>query len=808
MGNRIRFDKACGGAVAAFWLAVSTAWSQGFLVKDGKPCAEIVIAEKPARMTKLAAAELQNYVEKISGAKLSVVTAPTQGCPARIFVGQSAHTKVTAEGLTDGAFRMVSGPDWLALVGTDTDFTPREPYAKSAADRPRVQKEWDALTGSRWGSTTFSVFKGYNAALGVWSQDERGSLNAVHEFLRSLGVRWYMPGDFGEITPKLKTIALPQVNKTVRPDFAIRDMSFYGKPFVFASPEEVMWQMRLGLSSKEGLGGHGIHYVINHPNTKTAHPEYYLLAGGKRDTETRGAGRPCLSSPGLMKSNVEFAQAVFKIYDSDCVSVMPTDGYVSICQCDLCKGKDTPDRGFEGRLSDYVWAYVNGVAKEVYKTNPDKKISCYAYTSYLLPPEKIEKLSPNIIVGICQWRSGFYNTETRDMYRKLRKDWLAKMPSPGIFIWEYYLHGRPGRAYEGLPAVFPRLIADDLRSLKGICRGEGIEVYRTMSKAVDPDPALATNHLNCYVTARLWWDVTQDLDAMLDEYYRLFYGPAAGQMKAFIEYAETNWMKAMKDAAIIDKLSDLLSSAQKAAGDTIYGKRINLIAEYTKPLKQKRDQLAKGRDDAPKARAYPRYGVTPKMDGKLDDPFWQGMAVYGLSDLITGKKVKNPTTFRIALANNSVYFGIECMDSDMKGINIGAKDNEDMNLWNGDAIEILLETQTHCYYQIAIGPSGAIVDADRKERIDTRWSSQAKVAVSRGDKSWTLEVEIPVAGDTQEEVDALNGVSGRLPSGAHPWYFNVCRQRIRENDREFSAFSPTGKTAFHDVMKFGQIYVR
>ncbi|MGY8673946.1 MAG: hypothetical protein ACKVHO_15320, partial [Verrucomicrobiia bacterium] len=63
-----------------------------FIVEDGQARAEIVIAENPARMTKLAAKELQTYLEKISGAKLEVRTAPTAGM-AHIFLGKSPHTE-------------------------------------------------------------------------------------------------------------------------------------------------------------------------------------------------------------------------------------------------------------------------------------------------------------------------------------------------------------------------------------------------------------------------------------------------------------------------------------------------------------------------------------------------------------------------------------------------------------------------------------------------------------------------------------------------------------------------------------------
>ena len=62
--------------------------------------------------------------------------------------------------------------------------------------------------------------------------------------------------------------------------------------------------------------------------------------------------------------------------------------------------------------------------------------------------------------------------------------------------------------------------------------------------------------------------------------------------------------------------------------------------------------------------------------------------------------------------------------------------------------------------------------------------------------------------EQQAEIDADNGVAGRKPGETYPWYFNVCRQRLRANGAEHSAFSPTGTTGFHELMKFGRLYVR
>ena len=102
-----------------------------FLVEDGEPRAEIVIADDARRTTRLAALELQETLEKISGAKLPITTTP--GKDLAIYVGESEPTRklgLTVEGLEHGAYRITSGENWLALIGDDTEFVPKEPWAK------------------------------------------------------------------------------------------------------------------------------------------------------------------------------------------------------------------------------------------------------------------------------------------------------------------------------------------------------------------------------------------------------------------------------------------------------------------------------------------------------------------------------------------------------------------------------------------------------------------------------------------------------------------------------------------------------
>ena len=53
---------------------------------------------------------------------------------------------------TRGAYRLVSGDDWLVLIGEDSEFAPIEPWARNNSDivSGRAQQEWQRITGSSW----------------------------------------------------------------------------------------------------------------------------------------------------------------------------------------------------------------------------------------------------------------------------------------------------------------------------------------------------------------------------------------------------------------------------------------------------------------------------------------------------------------------------------------------------------------------------------------------------------------------------------------------------------------------------------
>jgi len=587
--------------------------TEAFIVKDGQARAEIVVAGKPTRSASLAAGELQTYLEKMSGATLKVVTKPSGDVPVRIYVGQSEHTdklNLKTDDLKHGAFHMVSGPGWLALIGNDADFEPHDLHGRTIQDRARVRAEFDRRVDARWGLPIDKTDRRHHAETGWWQDDRRGSLNAVHDFLRDLGVRWFMPGELGEVVPRLNSIRLPHVDRTMRPDFAMRYHDCNRWDLI--SRVEILWYFRLGLNWGGEFLGHGrrhaIQAVLAREDMKRQHPDYYALWEGKRQTDYLGEGAPCLSSEGLLREHVQYVRAMFDIFDEPMLDIAIPDNMGKtgkVCECERCKPQYNLKRPFGG-ISDYVWGYMNRVAEEVAKTHPEKKVFAYAYQNALLPPERIERLHPNLAVVIATvWRHKRLHPDLNPPGKRdidaIRRAWADKVGSGVLFNWEYYLYPRPkADGLHGVPVYFPHGIADDLRALKAIpgMRGEFMEVTRNDPKTLLPESstpwgtrgelyAPGFSHLNIYITSRLYWDTAQDVDALLADYYTKFYGPAAKQMQAFVEFCERNWPRLappVPDRETLRHMQQLLSAARHAAGDSVHGRRIDLVVEYTRPL--------------------------------------------------------------------------------------------------------------------------------------------------------------------------------------------------------------------------------
>ncbi|MFN2351673.1 MAG: DUF4838 domain-containing protein [Kiritimatiellia bacterium] len=832
MSNRFVMHSLAGimTGVLVIGLAACTRATRPALVHNGQPRAAIVVAAEQPRMVSLAAMELQHYLEKISGARLPVVTEPSTNYPCSIYVGQSPYTDqlgVNAEGLKYGAYRMVSVPNGLVLLGSDFDFVPPEPWPAKRGDVPQMEAQWDAVVGTNtatawvypfrsgfkswWnpGGFTQQITNRYGAdvtnwwdpgtgfSAGIWLQDEGGSLNAVYAFLNTLGARWYMPGELGEVIPILSTITLPDLNETVKPDFDMRAYFWYNyAAFPF---EDMIWARRMGANSGyETLGNighaHGLHFVHSRKEMQEAHPEYYALRNGERVTDYRGMGHVCFASEGLFRETVNFARFMFDRYNAPHFSLWPVDGFHH-CQCDVCR---------EIPSSDLVWGFVDRVARELYKTHPDRMISCGAYTPYIQPPKTVEKFTPNVAVFIANaGRPLMDDPERWKAYWKRVEGWQSKVAPGNILRVE---NNRYGLARQ-FPIIHPRNMVKDLQALKGISRGENSEESQSQARWHSP----GLDHLTLYVQSRFFWDADQDLDTLLGEYYTLFYGPVALEMRAALEFAETHYSRTdtSRNGGRCDpqnvptadrvRLGELLQAARAKAGDTIYGQRIQVIIDELPPLDDLRAKLAEEqqagnpRADAPVVTARPLNSSTEAERHHIN------------KNMKTSQPADQDAAFSVAWDQRALVFDIVCQETNMAGLCVAD------NVWEGDSVLILLESPSHSYYQIEINPDGKVFDADRSGGglVVTRWASMTDVKTERGADSWRVTARIPIAivGQEGAEGDPMNYVvAPELSSGA-PWYFNIGRRRVRNGEKTEYIFNPTRKYTFQVPDKFARLNI-
>lgn len=784
--------------------------ADGFLVEDGQARAEIVIGDAPTRMQRVAAHEFRDNLLKISGAKLPIVAQPS-GKAVKVFVGASAHCPLKTEGLEYGAYRIAAGPDWLALIGDDSDFSPTEPFAQNNGDIARAQAEWEKIAGAPYGMPATGLYKNRlkltldGEPLTIWGLDERGSFNAVTAFFHRLGARWYLPGELGEVMPSMKTIPLPQIDETVRPDFPLRQFNFR---FGVVGEDTARWMMRLGTRNDERYQiAHGMDNMTGNDATFAAHPEWFALYGGKRDyTPGYSKNQLCYSDEGLLRETVRWARAQLDTYHFKTVSIMPPDGYTSICQCEKCRGKDSPDRNERGLLSDYVWDFVNRVAREIAKSHPEAKVLNCAYGVYTLPPLNIDKLESNVVVCIVGGRrpinKGGVKGEGESAPDLLRAGWAKKTAHP-LLIFENYPFTDRGWY---LPSFAPHALGDSVNATKGISQGEDIWLSVRQDFA---EVGIGFNHFMVYFTARMYWGGKEaDVEAMFREYCRLFYGPAEAEMLAFFTYCEANWATMDEDKAKADEALALFDKAKaRADAASVYGKRIGLIDDFLKGLRMKSIQMGQKRGPVPTVRLVgDAKGIV--IDGKLDDEYWNHCPVAAsgaFRELQTGGQPIFGTTYRAGWQGDSLYFAIRC--EERRGeppFNASTRD-DDPAIWKGDALEIELATETHSYYQIAISPAGHVVDLDRGAPRSQwfGWDSKAEVATQVADDHWIAEIRIPV---TVDENDPLHQVVGRKPIQSLPWHINLCRQKIRDDGTELSALSPTGRDGFHAPMKFAHFF--
>jgi hypothetical protein len=312
------------------------------LVAEGKPVAVLVLPAQPDQDEKLAAAEIQQHVEKISGVRLEIV-APDKKPPemTRVLIGAAAPVslldQIRKQGNDPAAFALTVDDNRLCLRGLSPE----------------------------------------------------GTLFAAYELLEQLGVRWFMPGELGTVVPQAATIRLQRQATVQTPSFGARWID-----------ADRAWSRRMRLGGPYFPCSHGLPGLQEGDAAalmKTK-PEVFALVGGRRT-----AAQACLSNPETLRIVVAATQKALRDDPTlSWIGMGPNDG-ADFCQCDKCRALDAGDWdpfSNEPSMSDrYVW-FFNQILDGIKDEFPHAKLGFYAYHTYMRPPRKV-KPSPRIVPALA-----------------------------------------------------------------------------------------------------------------------------------------------------------------------------------------------------------------------------------------------------------------------------------------------------------------------------------------------------------------------------------------------------------------------
>jgi tetratricopeptide (TPR) repeat protein len=523
------------------------------LVANGQARAQIVTGADAPETVRFAARELRTFVARMSGAELPIAARPTAGVPA-IRLGPAARAVLPPQELKDirrdGYLITLAGGD-LCIVGLDDSGHHTDIEALLARGETHSMPTWD-----------------FN----------RGTLYGVYRLLETLGMRWFLPGEFGQRAPRSKTLTF---SGTIRanPHFISRTVGYWSiwignyfnrdfkkitvmpgerRALGFTPAENRMWELR--------MRGATFQIPLNHYPSSTRwverfgreHPEYFALYpdGSRSSVDRVHDGHLCYTEPGVVRESAADVQAFLAGRDSESrgisrvhpitkkpmhddnkgwpehiayagyFSLLPHDGFRP-CACPRCTALISTSDIKGGEHSRLVWPYIARCAAQV----PEGKVTCLAYGTYARPYPGMEKLPANVVVGFCAFShpASLFYKDAFEQYQQSVRSW-AERTHGKLAFWQHYLASNRDEENVGIPEHTPQMYARVVR----VMARYGNHVFCEMMA-----DSIMFELFNRYLLMKLFYDPTLDERDIFRDYVLQFYGPQAGPLVAEI-YADIN----------------------------------------------------------------------------------------------------------------------------------------------------------------------------------------------------------------------------------------------------------------------------
>jgi hypothetical protein len=491
------------GLSCALFLAAAVAGRAGngeaYLVRDGTAVAQIVLAAAATPVERSAAQELQQHIEKVSGATLPIVAEATPKGGPRLLVGDTAASR--------------------KLV---PEFDP-------------ASAEYDGI-----------VLKTVGDELILTGHPQRGALYAVYTYLEdTVGVRWWTSTE--TFYPREPTLPLPALDIRYAPPLRFRESYYldsFNAHFKTRLKGNFSSRTRYMLASMEMIpeayGGN--HRLIHFKGRNSAyhsfyellppkvyfekHPEWYSEIKGAR---THKNAQLCLTNEEMRKELTRNARALLREdTGADIIQVSQNDS-AGRCTCANCLAVEAEEGGV-GTASGPLLRFVNRVAEDIEQEFPHVFVETFAYQYTRKAPAKVRP-RPNVLIRLCSIECSFLQPLDSDVKdnRAFANDVEAwsRIAGNNLFGWDYVTDFS---SYM-LPHPNLRVLAPNIRFF----------VKHGATGLFEQGDALCAAgdfvRLRHWLISHLLWNPGLDEKKLLDAFLRGYYGEKTGlALKRYLDF--------------------------------------------------------------------------------------------------------------------------------------------------------------------------------------------------------------------------------------------------------------------------------
>ena len=460
----------------------------GKLFKAGKSRYMIVVTSDASPSEQTAAHELQEYINKISGVKLELLSDDnTTDYNKVIYIGYNSKygAKLGIECPAEG----------------DESFT------------------YCTVGDNLW----------------IYGGKQRGTMYGVYSFLENeLGVRWYTKSCTK--VPERNTWSFGKLNHSETPAVGIRQMDYFdAQDAAFLAHNKVnsIWNSQVNdYGNLVGYWGcHTFDALVASNKYFATHPEYFSLRDGERKPYTQ----LCLSNPDVLELCRKGMLQVIKEFPNYWVYSLSQNDNQNYCQCEKCTEIANRYGGQSGLL---LW-FVNQVADVVKEHHPDKHISTFAYQYTRGVPTGITPRD-NVVIRLCSIECCFgHPLDACDHNKPFMEDIRKWKDVAGkLFIWDYVTNFRQYLApFPNFNVLAPNIKTFIDHNVIGIYE-EG-QYQSTGGSFAD---------LRAWVLNKLLWNPEQDTMALVDDFIGGYYGAAAPYVMKYFNLCH----KQLKDDTVLD----------------------------------------------------------------------------------------------------------------------------------------------------------------------------------------------------------------------------------------------------------------